>query len=72
MAHLIERLLDRSIYYSRIDSGILGHINYYYVLYQKMKNKNEKIIFIYSVSQKWRTNGALRGRRDYRKRQKNV
>jgi hypothetical protein len=24
------------------------------------------------VSQKWRTNGALRCRRDYRKRQKNV
>jgi hypothetical protein len=28
--------------------------------------------FIYRVSQKWRTNGALRCRRDYRKRQKNV
>jgi hypothetical protein len=27
---------------------------------------------IYRVSQKWRTNGALRCRRDYRKRQKNV
>jgi hypothetical protein len=26
----------------------------------------------YRVSQKWRTNGALRCRRDYRKRQKNV
>jgi hypothetical protein len=26
----------------------------------------------YSVSQKWRTNGPLRFRRDYRKRQKNV
>jgi hypothetical protein len=28
--------------------------------------------FIIQVSQKWRTNGALRCRRDYRKRQKNV
>jgi hypothetical protein len=27
---------------------------------------------IYRVSQKWRTNGALPYRRDYRKRQKNV
>jgi hypothetical protein len=27
---------------------------------------------IYRVSQKWRTNGALRCKRDYRKRQKNV
>jgi hypothetical protein len=27
---------------------------------------------INTVSQKWRTNGALRFRRDYRKRQKNV
>jgi hypothetical protein len=27
---------------------------------------------MYRVSQKWRTNGALRCRRDYRKRQKNV
>jgi hypothetical protein len=27
---------------------------------------------LYRVSQKWRTNGALRCRRDYRKRQKNV
>jgi hypothetical protein len=26
----------------------------------------------YRVSQKWRTNGALRCRRDYHKRQKNV
>jgi hypothetical protein len=26
----------------------------------------------YRVSQKWRINGALRCRRDYRKRQKNV
>jgi hypothetical protein len=35
------------------------------------------MVFIYyrlfiQVSQKWRTNGALRSRRDYRKRQKNV
>jgi hypothetical protein len=29
-------------------------------------------IHTYRVSQKWRTNGALRCRRDYRKRQKNV
>jgi hypothetical protein len=28
--------------------------------------------FPIQVSQKWRTNGALRCRRDYRKRQKNV
>jgi hypothetical protein len=28
--------------------------------------------YLYRVSQKWRTNGALRCRRDYRKRQKNV
>jgi hypothetical protein len=28
--------------------------------------------FRYRVSQKWRTNGVLRCRRDYRKRQKNV
>jgi hypothetical protein len=27
---------------------------------------------IYRMSQKWRTNGALRCRSDYRKRQKNV
>jgi hypothetical protein len=27
---------------------------------------------MYRVSQKWRTKGALRCRRDYRKRQKNV
>jgi hypothetical protein len=27
---------------------------------------------LYRVSQKWRTNGALRCRRDYRKRQKNL
>jgi hypothetical protein len=27
---------------------------------------------IYRVSPKWRTNGALRCRRDYRKRQKNL
>jgi hypothetical protein len=31
-----------------------------------------KKICAYSVSQKWRTNGALQCRRDYRKRQKNV
>jgi hypothetical protein len=30
-----------------------------------------KVVHI-QVSQKWRTNGALRCRRDYRKRQKNV
>jgi hypothetical protein len=29
-------------------------------------------VYIYRLSQKWRTNGALRCRRDYRKRQKNV
>jgi hypothetical protein len=29
-------------------------------------------VHIYRVSQKWCTNGALRCRRDYRKRQKNV
>jgi hypothetical protein len=29
-------------------------------------------IAVYRVSQKWRTNGALRCRRNYRKRQKNV
>jgi hypothetical protein len=28
--------------------------------------------YTYRVSQKWRTNGALRCRRDYRKHQKNV
>jgi hypothetical protein len=28
--------------------------------------------YLYRVSQKWRTNGALRCRRDYRKRLKNV
>jgi hypothetical protein len=28
--------------------------------------------YLYRVSQNWRTNGALRCRRDYRKRQKNV
>jgi hypothetical protein len=33
---------------------------------------NEKCNDRYRVSQKWRTNGALRCRRDYRKRQKNV
>jgi hypothetical protein len=27
---------------------------------------------VYRVAQNWRTNGALRCRRDYRKRQKNV
>jgi hypothetical protein len=27
---------------------------------------------VYRMSQKWRTNGALRCRRDYRKRQKNL
>jgi hypothetical protein len=32
----------------------------------------EKLCNTYRVSQKWRTNGALRCRRDYRKRQKNV
>jgi hypothetical protein len=30
------------------------------------------LVYIYRVSQKWRTNGALPGRRDCRKRQKNV
>jgi hypothetical protein len=30
------------------------------------------MILIYRLSQKWRTNDALRCRRDYRKRQKNV
>jgi hypothetical protein len=35
--------------------------------------QNDFIIFLLiQVSQKWRTNGALRCRRDYRKRQKNV
>jgi hypothetical protein len=29
-------------------------------------------LYTYRVSQKWRTNGVLRCRRDYRKRQKNV
>jgi hypothetical protein len=57
MAHLIERLLDRSIYYSRIDSGILGHINYYYVLYQKIKTMLQtKKLFSYTVCPK---NGVL-------------
>jgi glyoxylate carboligase len=35
----------------------------------QIKNKQNNYI---QVSQKWRTNGALRCRRDYRKRQKNV
>jgi hypothetical protein len=30
------------------------------------------MFFLYRVSQKWRTNGDLRCRGDYRKRQKNV
>jgi hypothetical protein len=34
----------------------------------KLRGKFSK----YSKSRKWRTNGALRCRRDYRKRQKNV
>jgi hypothetical protein len=33
---------------------------------------SEKSFDNYRMSQKWRTNGALRCRRDYRKRQKNV
>jgi hypothetical protein len=32
----------------------------------------ELFTYVYRVSQKWRTNGGLRCRRDYRKRQKNV
>jgi hypothetical protein len=36
----------------------------------KMKIKNTRIKV--QVFQNWRTNGALRCRRDYRKRQKNV
>jgi hypothetical protein len=38
-------------------------------------NKNYFVsinVYQYRVSQKWRTNGALRCRRDYSKRQKNV
>jgi hypothetical protein len=34
--------------------------------------RHGRIAYLYSVSQKWRTNGALRCRRDYRKREKNV
>jgi hypothetical protein len=34
-----------------------------------MRNRS---MLVYRLSQKWRTNGALRCRRDYRKRQKNV
>jgi hypothetical protein len=36
------------------------------------ENANRKTLQYIQVSQKWRTNGALRCRRDYRKRQKNV
>jgi hypothetical protein len=35
-------------------------------------HKKYEILIKYRPSQKWRTNGALRCRRDYRKRQKNV
>jgi hypothetical protein len=38
----------------------------------KIINQNANISVRYRVSQKGRTNGALRCRRDYRKRQKNV
>jgi hypothetical protein len=40
-------------------------------LHTKYTNK-QTFSFIYRVSQKWRTNCALRCRRDYRIRQKNV
>jgi hypothetical protein len=35
-------------------------------------HKKYEILIKYRLSQKWCTNGALRCRRDYRKRQKNV
>jgi hypothetical protein len=35
-------------------------------------SRHGRIAYLYSVSQKLRTNGALRCRRDYRKREKNV
>jgi hypothetical protein len=43
-----------------------------YCLKQSDRQWYKKLYTIYRVSQKWRTNGALRCRRDYRKRQKNV
>jgi hypothetical protein len=56
-----------------IMTGIFWVVNF--------KTRNYFVIFyyterlpqvIYRLSQKWRTNGALRCRRNYRKRQKNV
>jgi hypothetical protein len=46
-------------------------INYYYFIFFILEHF---VLFVclYRLSQKWRTNGALRCRRDYRKRQKNV
>jgi hypothetical protein len=49
----------------------------YKSFYLRLNNKfyvleNYSTYYNYRVSQKWRTNGALRCRRDYRKRQKNV
>jgi hypothetical protein len=41
---------------------------------KKLKEPKHNVLKLctYRMSQKWRTNGALRCRRDYRKRQKNV
>jgi hypothetical protein len=41
-------------------------------IFKKLSQDKEQKYFIYRVAQNWRTNGAPRCRRDYRKRQKNV
>jgi hypothetical protein len=48
-----------------------SQINYYYFIFFILEHF---VLFVclYRLTQKWRTNGALRCRRDYRKRQKNV
>jgi hypothetical protein len=59
----------------------IEHVNYIFPKYGLDNLGNQKLMCLlrsseksfdnYRVSQKWRTNGALRCRRDYRKRQKN-
>jgi hypothetical protein len=57
-------------YFIHISTGLTNSDRSVFLVKHIFLNKN--LYFIYRVSQKWRTNGALRCRRDYRKRQKNV
>jgi hypothetical protein len=65
-------LTDIHIQHNRPDIVILNKQQKQTYLLDIAVPHSHNITQTYRVSQKWRTNGALRCRRNYRKRQKNV